>query len=66
MANRMLAQSVNRENVGKALRQLRLECRHNQREMNAINRAALELEASAWTFDGETLVIQSAKQALPC
>ncbi len=59
MANTIVP-NVTRENVGKALRQMRYEYQHAPRELNAINRAALELEASAWVWDGEMLVIQSA------
>jgi hypothetical protein len=60
MANTNIVAHLTRENVGKALRQMRQEYQHRPRELNAINRAALELEASTWIWDGELLVIQSA------
>ncbi len=60
MSNAMVSQSVNRQNVGLALRQMRQECQYNGSELNAINRAALNLEACTWQFDGELLTIESA------
>ena len=60
MANSSLAQSINRQHVGQALRLMRHECRYEAAELNAINRAALNLEACPWAFDGETLRIASA------
>ncbi len=60
MSNAMVSQSVNRQNVGQALRQMRQECQYNGSELNAINRAALNLEACTWQFDGELLTIESA------
>jgi len=46
--------------AGKALAQAREECQHDRAWRNALNRAALNLEACGWSFDGETLEIQSA------
>jgi hypothetical protein len=39
---------------------MRNECRYESSELNAINRAALNLEACTWQYDGELLVIESA------
>jgi hypothetical protein len=62
MANATIAQSISRHHVGQALRQMRLECQYNPRELTAINKAALNLEACLWQYDGEYLVIESASQ----
>lgn len=63
MTTTTVAQPVNvtREHVGRALRQWRKNVEHNPRDLNAVNRAALNLEACPWymTPDGE-LVITSA------
>ena len=53
---------ITRPNVGQALRQFRLTYANSPRELNAINKAALNLEACFWAFDGEELVIESATQ----
>ena len=53
---------VTRPNVGQALRHFRLSYANNSRELNAINRAALNLESCFWQFSGEELVIESATQ----
>ena len=59
-------QSVNitREQVGRALYSWRKNVEHNARDLNAVNRAALNLEACPWymTPDGE-LVITSASDS---
>ena len=60
MSNAILAQSITRQNVGQALRLMRHECRYESTELNALNRAALNLEACTWQYDGEALVIESA------
>jgi len=60
VANPSIAQAVNRTSVGKALAQAREECQHDRAWRNALNRAALNLEACHWCFDGETLEIHSA------
>ncbi len=60
MSNAILAQSITRQNVGNALRIMRHECRYDRSEVAAINRAALNLEACTWQYDGEALVIESA------
>ena len=60
MANPSIAQAVNRTAVARALAQARAECVGQVAWMNAINRAALNLESCRWQFDGETLVIASA------
>ncbi len=56
--------NITREHVGKALYQWRKNVEHNPRDLNAVNRAALNLEASPWymTPDGE-LVITSASDS---
>ena len=55
---------INREAMGKALAQARTECATDKRWLNAVNRAALNLEACQWQFDGHTLVIKSASEDL--
>ncbi len=60
MANRSIAQAVNRMAVARALAQARAECVGQVAWMNAINRAALNLESCWWQFDGDTLVVASA------
>ena len=60
MANASVAQSVNRQSVALALREARKECGQHLRWLNALNRAALNLEACPWQFDGDVLVIASA------
>ena len=60
MANSTVAQSVNRSAVARALAAARIACDNRRDWLNAVNRAALNLEACRWAFDGETLVIQSA------
>lgn len=60
MANPSIAQAVNRIVVAQALAQARAECADHTVWLNAINRAALNLEACPWQFDGEALVIKSA------
>ncbi len=60
MSNATLMQSISRQTVGHALRLMRQACRYEPSEMNALNRAALKLEACTWQYDGEALVIESA------
>ncbi len=60
MANAILAQSITRQNVGNALRLMRHECRYDRTEITAINKAALNLVACSWQYDGEALAIESA------
>ncbi len=60
MANASVLQAVNRKSVALALRYARAKCVASQRWLNAVNRAALNLEACRWVFDGDTLVIASA------
>ncbi len=60
MANASVAQSINRQSVAAALHAARAECEQYKAWLNAVNRAALNLEACRWAFDGETLVIASA------
>jgi hypothetical protein len=60
MANSTVAQSINRQTVAAALRQARIEAAEHKAWINAINKAALNLEACSWAFDGEVLRIASA------
>ena len=60
MANRSIAQAVNRTAVARALAQARAECVGQVAWINAINRAALNLESCWWQFDGDILVVASA------
>ena len=60
MANPSIAQAVNRTAVAQALAEARAQCVGQRAWLNAINRAALNLEACPWQFDGDTLVIASA------
>ena len=60
MANATVTQAVNRQSVAAALHAARAECAQYAAWLNAVNRAALNLEACPWQFDGETLVIASA------
>jgi hypothetical protein len=60
MANASIAQAVNRQTVAAALSAARTEAAEHQAWINAINRAALNLEACRWQFDGEVLRIESA------
>ncbi len=60
MADVSVTQAVNRQTVAVALATARRECAQHPAWLNAVNRAALNLEACPWQFDGETLVIDSA------
>ena len=60
MANATIVAHVTRETVGAALRQARIDSAHSLRWLNAVNRAALDLEACRWAFDGDVLKIESA------
>jgi len=60
MANATVAQQVNRQTVAAALAAARKEAAEYNAWMNAINKAALNLEACRWQFDGECLIISSA------
>jgi hypothetical protein len=60
MASASVAQSISRQTVAAALRQARIEAAEHQAWINAITRAALNLEACPWAFDGEVLRIASA------
>ncbi len=62
MANASVPNMINREKVGQALRQYRLSFAGDSRELTAINKAALNLEACLWTWTGDALVIESATQ----
>jgi len=60
MANASVAQSISRQTVAAALREARIQAAEHRAWINAINRAALNLEATAWAFDGDVLRIASA------
>ncbi len=60
MANASVAQAVNRQTVALALRDARAKCAASYRWLNAVNRAALNLESCRWAFDGDTLRVESA------
>ena len=62
MASTSVASLVNRKAMGKALAQARKVCANNRPWLNAVNRAALNLEACPWQFDGDTLRIASATE----
>ncbi len=59
MAKATVAQVVNRQTVA-ALQAARTEAAEHRAWINAINRAALNLEACPWAFDGDVLRIASA------
>ncbi len=59
MANGIVAASINRTTVGHALRIMRREYAHNASTLRALNTAEVELGLGIWTFDGETLVLES-------
>ncbi len=63
MSNATVAQSINRQTVAAALRQARIDAQEHQAWINAINKAALELEAAVWQFNGDELTIESRSQA---
>ena len=63
MANATVTQAVNRQTVAAALAAARAECAQYTAWLNAVNRAALNLEACPWQFDGETLRIGSASSS---
>lgn len=63
MANASIAQAVNRQSVAAALSAARTEAAEHQAWINAINKAALNLEACKWQFDGEVLRIESATKS---
>ncbi len=60
MANASIAQAVNRQTVALALRDARAKCAASHRWLNAVNRAALNLESCRWSFDGDTLRVESS------
>lgn len=53
--------NITREHVGKALGIMRQNVRHNAPLLNALNRAALNVEACPWTFnsDGELVIVSA-------
>ncbi|MDP9316876.1 MAG: hypothetical protein M3R24_39480 [Chloroflexota bacterium] len=50
---------LSRQTTGQALRQARITYRNEPAMLSAINKAALELEASPWQFTGDELTIES-------
>jgi hypothetical protein len=63
MANGIVAAAVNRQSVALALTAARTEAAEHKAWINAINRAAMNLEACRWQFDGEVLRIESATKS---
>ncbi len=59
-ASPILAQSISQQTIGLALRQMRQSAQYNIRELNAVNRAAINIASCVWQYDGEHLVIESA------
>ncbi len=51
--------NLSRQTTGQALRQARITYRNDSAMISAINKAALELEASPWQFTGDELTIES-------
>ena len=62
MAEASIEVYVNRESMGRALALARQECAEQKSWLNAVNRAALNLEACQWQFDGHTLLVKSATE----
>lgn len=62
MATTSVPALVSRESVGKAIALAREECAADKRWLNAINRAALNLEACQWQFDGIVFIVKSATE----
>ena len=62
MTTETVPQAVNRQTVGAALRQFRIACANQPRWLNAVNRAALNLESCIWQWDGTTLLVESATE----
>lgn len=60
LTQRRTAVKFSRQDAAKALRQLRQTLPDFSPEKNAVNKAAMNLEACIWQFDGITLVIESA------
>ncbi len=60
MSNVTITQSITKESIARAIAQARVECAASRRWLNAVNRAALNLESCRWSFDGDTLRIESA------
>src|ERR671916_228248 len=60
VANATVTQSINRQTVAAALAAARTEAAEHRLWITAINRAALNLEACSWAFDGDVLRIASA------
>ena len=63
MANASVTALVNRRNVAAALQTARIECEQYKSWLNALNKAALNLEACSWQFDGDILSIASASSS---
>lgn len=51
--------TITRQAVAAALAEARQKVANDRAWFNALNKAATELEASPWAFDGRTLVINS-------
>lgn len=60
MSNASVTQSISRPAVARAVAAARAACAATPRWLNAVNRAALELEAVRWYFDGDVLKMESS------
>ena len=60
MSNASIAAAISRQTVAAALAAARTEAAEHRLWITAINRAALNLAACPWAFDGDTLRIASA------
>jgi len=62
MANASVPNTINREPVGQAIRQLRIAYRHNERKVNALNKAEARLYSTLWQWDAnrKALMVESA------
>ena len=63
MANSSITQQINRQTVAVALQAARTETDEHQAWINAINKAALNVEACGWAFDDDVLQVASATTA---
>ena len=64
MAEGSIAVFVNPQSMGRALAQARKECEQDKRSLNAVNRAARNLEPCMWQFDGHTWLVKSAMESI--
>ena len=62
MNTTIVSNTINRETVGAAIRQLRIAHRHNARKVNALNKAEARLYSTLWQWDSSrtALMVESA------